>query len=72
MFGKKPINVVHTHRIEIPDIEEKVRPVINEVKQLAKTAGIVLLIGIPSTILLAALARVGADALIENMHTPIE
>ena len=72
MFGKKPINVVHTHRIEIPDFEEKVKPIINEVKQLAKTTGIVLLIGIPAVIITGALARVGADALIENMHAPIE
>jgi hypothetical protein len=75
---KKPIDLNHTVNVnvEIPDLEETAKPVLDRISRMAKTAFVTLAIAIPSVIVFAVVANVvgevTADRMINGTEEPIE
>lgn len=70
MFFKKPIALTHTVEVEIPDLEAATKPVFDEAKRILRTVGLALAVGIPSVIIFALAARVGAEVLVDHLTDP--
>lgn len=63
MFGlKKPINVTHTVELD----SETVDHAADQLREILKTVGIALAIGIPATILFGVAANAAADIYVAN------
>lgn len=64
---KKPIAVNHTIELKTPDLAEAAKPVLSELAQMMRTAGIALAIGIPCVILFGFAANVASEVAIDRL-----
>lgn len=70
LSAKKPLAIQVTHNVELPDFKETIDEGIANVKQMLKTVGITLAIGIPAAILFAVAANTAGDIITANMTNP--
>lgn len=64
---KKPIAVAVTHEVELDELREFYGEAKADMKQMLKTVGITLLIGIPCVILFGIAANIAGDMIQDNL-----
>lgn len=69
---KKPIDLNHAVNVnvEIPDLEEAAKPVLDRVSHMLKTTFITLAIAIPSVIVFAVVANVAGEVAADRLINP--